>query len=147
MMVARVAEVEFFILSLGLFLRAVRIGAVKRLLFARLLTSRKTCGAILRVASLLIKEWFAFGILWILEHMNVNPVSDFVSIACLCEVALSALEEQSGFPCEYDDCMLSILTHAEPLKRVLLDKTDYWRDRNKVLRQTYRKKYESRGMT
>lgn len=96
-MVARIAEVEFSILSLGAFLRAARVGVVERQSFDRMIPSFKSRGEILRVPFPLIKEWFSFGILWLLGRMEVNQVLVFVAIARLCEVEWSALGEQSWF--------------------------------------------------
>lgn len=96
-MVARIAGVEFSILYLGAFVRAVRLGVVGLLSFARIITSCKGCRAILRFPFLLIKKWFSFGILLLLHPMVVDPVLAFVVIARLYEVYWTALGDQRWF--------------------------------------------------
>lgn len=84
-MVARIAEFEFSAFPLGAFLRAARAGVFELLSFDRMITFCKAHGA-KRVSFRLVKEWFPFGILRLLDPMDVSPVSVFVSIARLCKL-------------------------------------------------------------
>lgn len=59
---------------------------VGRLLFARMVSSCEGRGAISRALLLLIWECFSFGILRLLDRVNVDPFLAFVSIARLCGV-------------------------------------------------------------
>lgn len=111
-----------------------------------MVTSYKSRGAILRVPFLLIKKWFPFGFLRLLDTMDVNPVLAFVAIARLCETNWSALDDQSWFSYEYDEGTLIILRGTELLKRILPDGTKEWRDGEEEIRPIYRKDYESCGM-
>lgn len=107
-MITRIAEVEFSILSLGAFLLEARVGVLDRLSLARMITSCNGHGAILRVPFLLIKEWFSFGILRLLERIDANPLLAFFAIARLCEFDRSALGDQWRFLYEYDEGMLIV---------------------------------------
>lgn len=94
-MVPRIAEIEFSVLSLEAFLRAARVGIFDQLSFDRMLTFCKSRDVILRVPIPLIKEWISFGILRLLNRMDVNPVLTFVAIARLCKVDWSTFSDQS----------------------------------------------------
>lgn len=65
-----------FIFSLGAFFRVDRVVVAERLSFDRMISSCKACGAILQVPFLLIKEWFSFCNLWLLDRMFVSSVLD-----------------------------------------------------------------------
>lgn len=45
-----------------------------------------------------VMEGFSFGILRLLDHLNVNLVLGLVEIARVCEVDWSALSDQSWIP-------------------------------------------------
>lgn len=50
------------------------------------------------VSSLLIIERFSFGMLYLLDRTDGNPVLDFVEMTRICEVDWFALGEQDWFP-------------------------------------------------
>lgn len=127
-MAARIGEMEFSILSLGTFSRFAQVGVVEWLSVYRMITSCKSRGTILRILSLLIKEWFSFGLLRPLDRTETTPVLALVVVARLCEVNWSLLRDQSWSPYEYDDSMLIILNCAAALKRVMTDGTEEWQD-------------------
>lgn len=85
-LVTRIAEVEFFIWSLGAFLGVALVGVVVLLYFACMITSPKGRGAFLRDPFLLIKEWVSLNILRLPDRMDVNPVMAFVSNARHCKI-------------------------------------------------------------
>lgn len=70
-MVARIIQAECSISSLGAFLQSVRVGVVERFSINELIMSCKSSGASLRVPYLLIKKWFAFGTLQLLDRTRL----------------------------------------------------------------------------
>lgn len=145
--VARIAEIEFSILSLGAFLRATRVGVIERISFDSMVTSFKSCDAIIRVEFPFLKKWFNFGILRLLDRMYVNPVLVFVGIARFCGVDWSVLSDQSLFSYEYDDGVLIILRETKPFKWILPHGTEEWLDEGEQISPICRKEYEFLGMT
>lgn len=73
-MVSWMSEVEYSILSHGAFLRVARVRVVECQSFTSKTTSFKYRVVIFRVPSILIYEFFSYGILCFLERVDVNPV-------------------------------------------------------------------------
>lgn len=144
-MVARITNIEFFILLLGEFFRATCVRVVKQPSLDRIITPYTSRGTIFRGPLSLIKKCSSIGILRPLDHMNVNPMLTFVAIACLVETGWSALGEQKWFLYEYDNGMLNILEEVEPIRRVLPDGNVEWQDDGDEICSIYCKKYNSRG--
>lgn len=78
LMVGQVA-VEYSVLSVCASLRGARAGVVERLSFDRMVTFCKSCGALLRVLIPLIEERFLFGILRLLNRLDVDSALAFVA--------------------------------------------------------------------
>lgn len=82
---ARIAKVELSILSFGPFLRAIRIGLVKRLSFGH---SIKVCngqGVLMKAPGAMFKR-FDFGFLWLTGRIDVDPALALVAVARQCGV-------------------------------------------------------------
>lgn len=119
---------------------------MEQLSFDHTIASFKSRGAILCIPSVLIEEWFSFGILRLPDGMDVNPVLAFVEIERLCKIDWLTLGEQNGFSLDLDDSMLVMLKDAEPVKRVLPDRTEKWRNGTEEVYPIHNNEYEFRGV-
>lgn len=88
-----------------------------------------------------------FGILRLLDRLDVDPALILVAILCVCEVDWSALDNRNWFPYEYRDGMRIVIKTGVPLKRVLLAGSEECYEGRDEVCSFYCKGFESRGMT
>lgn len=108
------------------FLRAAHVRVVERLPFDLIATVCASRGGSLRVLLRLVIKWFSFGILQLLDRLYFDPVLAIVAIARVCEVEWAALSDRSRFLYEYCDGLIIAFKAGVPLKRVLLDGSEYY---------------------
>lgn len=59
---------------------------MKRLSFGRISEEVDVQGVLMKVLNGMAKEWLDFGILRLIDRMDVDPTLTFVAVARLCEV-------------------------------------------------------------
>lgn len=72
-----IAEEELCVLSFDSILRDFLVDPVKRLSFRRLIEECDSQGVLMKVLDAVVKKWFNFRILRLIEHMNVDPTLAF----------------------------------------------------------------------
>lgn len=114
-MVARIAQIEFSILSHGAFFRAPRVRVVKRQFSDRIKASCKARGTILRVSFSLNIKWFSFGILQVLDCMNVNAVLGLLQF-CVFVKSIRLRKAINGHSCSSTTKLYSLLERDRAVK-------------------------------
>lgn len=84
--VRQIVEVEFNVLSLSAFLRLVRCGAVRQLLFERMMVGCVGYGTFLRIPVAIVNEWLGLSVLCLIHNMEVGPVLALFVMALLAVV-------------------------------------------------------------
>lgn len=118
LVIGRLAEVEYVVLSLGAFLRTVEHGPASRLAHEQMVKACAGRGVLLPVPGSLIGQWFLPGLFAILRDMYVDPVLALLAIARCAEVNWDAKPDLDWFRYKYDQAMISVLPALAPFRRV-----------------------------
>lgn len=78
----------------------------------------------MRVPKAMIKKWFDYGTVRLIEGMKVDPTLTFVAVALLCKFDWDALGSHDRFPYGYNIEKLSRVSGSAPMDRKLGDDTE-----------------------
>lgn len=70
----------------GSFLRADRVDPLKQLSSRSFIEKFDGEGVAMKVPDVMVKEWFDFDFLRLIDRMDVDPILTLVAGACLCEI-------------------------------------------------------------
>lgn len=82
-LIQNVAEVEYHVMWLGVFLRCARYGPIDRLAYPRIVSGCDGGGALLYVPLGSVRSWYALRICQLIYNMAVDSVSTIGAIARL----------------------------------------------------------------
>lgn len=97
MVVCRIAQVKISKLSFSTFLRVVRVIPLKQLLFSRLTEECECQGVSMCVPREMIKEWFGYGNVQFIDHIEVYQILAFIAMSRLSEVERDFLDHTTSF--------------------------------------------------
>lgn len=138
---------ELSILFFGVFLRAVHIGLLKRLSFSRMNDECDGQGVLMRVSDAMVKEWFDFGISWLIDRIHVNSILAFVAVAYLCKGDWDALGSHDRFSYEYKTGKLCCVIWSAPMVFKLSDSSEAIDAGTDSSRPIYCEEFAKRGVS
>lgn len=133
-------------LLFDIFVRAVRVGSVKRFSFSGLVEESNGQVALVRVAKTMIQKWLVYGTLKSIKRTEVDPALAFDDVARLCEVDWDRPGSHGWFCYGYRTAKLPRVVRFAPMVLELADGTDEKIAKTEAGRPIHRKMFDTRGV-